>query len=172
MRREGANVSHLTPAMGQILIGHASNSIPSLKRVFFVGDLLLKRDCGKLQEIAPNVFIVNMYGTVRTPRSHHSLCSRSLLSCAKATSPKGGLLLQVVVRLDIAVRLKGQTSRLDPTTLNNEHYANCTSVFRPKLREVSVIMNYLVNRQILLFWIRCPMSYQPGREWLMSNCLL
>jgi L-aminoadipate-semialdehyde dehydrogenase len=69
MRREEATVSHLTPAMGQILIGGASTTIPSLSRVFFVGDLLLKRDCGKLQELAPNVYIVNMYGTTETQRS-------------------------------------------------------------------------------------------------------
>jgi L-aminoadipate-semialdehyde dehydrogenase len=69
MRREEATVSHLTPAMGQILIGGATTTIPSLNRVFFVGDLLLKRDCGKLQDLAPNVFIVNMYGTTETQRS-------------------------------------------------------------------------------------------------------
>jgi L-aminoadipate-semialdehyde dehydrogenase len=34
-----------------------------------VGDLLLKRDCGKLQNIAPNVFIIAMYGTTETQRS-------------------------------------------------------------------------------------------------------
>jgi L-aminoadipate-semialdehyde dehydrogenase len=69
MRREGATVSHLTPAMGQILVGGASTSIPSLAHVFFVGDLLLKRDCRKLQDLAPNVSIVNMYGTTETQRS-------------------------------------------------------------------------------------------------------
>ncbi|KAF2405155.1 L-aminoadipate-semialdehyde dehydrogenase [Trichodelitschia bisporula] len=69
MRREGATVSHLTPAMGQILVGGASTTIPSLNRVFFVGDLLLKRDCRKLQDLAPNVYIVNMYGTTETQRS-------------------------------------------------------------------------------------------------------
>lgn len=69
MRREGATVSHLTPAMGQILVGGASTTIPSLAHVFFVGDLLLKRDCRKLQDLAPNVFIINMYGTTETQRS-------------------------------------------------------------------------------------------------------
>jgi L-2-aminoadipate reductase len=62
-------VSHLTPAMGQILVGGASTTIPSLAHVFFVGDLLLKRDCRKLQDLAPNVFIINMYGTTETQRS-------------------------------------------------------------------------------------------------------
>jgi len=55
MEREGATVSVLTPAMGQILIGGATTTIPSLRRVFFVGDLLLKRDSQKLQNLAPNV---------------------------------------------------------------------------------------------------------------------
>jgi L-aminoadipate-semialdehyde dehydrogenase len=68
-QREGATVSHLTPAMGQILIGGATCQIPSLHRVFFVGDLLLKRDCQKLQNLAPNVNIINMYGTTETQRS-------------------------------------------------------------------------------------------------------
>lgn len=43
--------------------------MPSFHHVFFVGDLLLKRDCRKLQDLAPNVFIVNMYGTTETQRS-------------------------------------------------------------------------------------------------------
>jgi L-aminoadipate-semialdehyde dehydrogenase len=55
--------------MGQILIGGATTQIPSLRRVFFVGDLLLKRDCQKLQNLAPNVNIINMYGTTETQRS-------------------------------------------------------------------------------------------------------
>src|SRR6201992_2271857 len=79
MRREGATVSHLTPAMGQILVGGASTTIPSLAHVFFVGDLLLKRDCRKLQDLAPNVSIINMYGTTETQRSvsYYQLPSKS-----------------------------------------------------------------------------------------------
>jgi L-2-aminoadipate reductase len=79
MRREGATVSHLTPAMGQILIGGASTTIPTLSRVFFVGDLLMKRDCRKLQDLAPNVFIINLYGTTETQRavSYYELPSKT-----------------------------------------------------------------------------------------------
>jgi len=69
MRRENATVSHLTPAMGQILVVGASTTIPSFHHVFFVGDLLLKRDCRKLQDLAPNVSIICMYGTTETQRS-------------------------------------------------------------------------------------------------------
>jgi len=53
--------------------------MPSFHHVFFVGDLLLKRDCRKLQDLAPNLFIVNMYGTTETQRSvsYYELPSRA-----------------------------------------------------------------------------------------------
>ena len=68
MREHGATVTHLTPAMGQILVGGASAEFPALHHAFFVGDILIKRDCRSLQKLAPNVFIVNMYGTTETQR--------------------------------------------------------------------------------------------------------
>ncbi|KAF2745813.1 large subunit of L-aminoadipate-semialdehyde dehydrogenase [Sporormia fimetaria CBS 119925] len=79
MRRYGATVTHLTPAMGQILVGGASAVFPSLHHSFFVGDLLIKRDCRRLQDLAPNVRIVNMYGTTETQRavSYYELPSRT-----------------------------------------------------------------------------------------------
>lgn len=65
MRKFGATVTHLTPAMGQILVGGASATFESLYHSF-VGDLLIKRDCRRSQELAPNVRIANMYGTTET----------------------------------------------------------------------------------------------------------
>ncbi|KAJ9649378.1 large subunit of alpha-aminoadipate reductase [Coniosporium tulheliwenetii] len=65
----GATVTHLTPAMGQILVGGASCQFPSLKNAFFVGDILIKRDCRRMQELAPNCRIINMYGTTETQRA-------------------------------------------------------------------------------------------------------
>ncbi|KAL1301752.1 hypothetical protein AAFC00_005953 [Neodothiora populina] len=62
-------VTHLTPAMGQILLGSIEPKITSLKNAFFVGDILLKRDCRRLQDLAPNVRIKNMYGTTETQRA-------------------------------------------------------------------------------------------------------
>ena len=55
--------------MGQLLSTEATRSIPSLRNAFFVGDVLTKRDCLRLQSLAPNVRIVNMYGTTETQRS-------------------------------------------------------------------------------------------------------
>ena len=79
MRKYGATVTHLTPAMGQILVGGASAIFPTLHHSFFVGDLLIKRDCRRLQDLAPNVRIVNMYGTTETQRavSYYEVKSRT-----------------------------------------------------------------------------------------------
>lgn len=63
------SVMHLTPAMGQILLGSLEPKITSLHGAFFVGDILLKRDCRRLQQLAPNCRIKNMYGTTETQRA-------------------------------------------------------------------------------------------------------
>lgn len=65
----GASVTHLTPAMGQLLSAQATHEIPGLHHAFFVGDVLTKRDCLRLQSLARNVTIVNMYGTTETQRA-------------------------------------------------------------------------------------------------------
>ncbi|QPH04919.1 putative secondary metabolism biosynthetic enzyme [Epichloe festucae Fl1] len=63
------SVAHLTPAMGQILVGGATTKIPSLRHVFFVGDVLTARDCKALRQLANSCAIVNMYGTTETSRA-------------------------------------------------------------------------------------------------------
>ena len=62
-------VTHLTPAMGQLLSAQATRQIPALRNAFFVGDVLTKRDCLRLQALAVNVRIINMYGTTETQRA-------------------------------------------------------------------------------------------------------
>jgi L-aminoadipate-semialdehyde dehydrogenase len=56
-------------AMGQLLSTEATKTIPSLRNAFFVGDVLTKRDCLRLQSLARNVRIINMYGTTETQRA-------------------------------------------------------------------------------------------------------
>lgn len=79
MAEYGATVTHLTPAMGQLLSAQASTPIPTLHHAFFVGDILTKRDCLRLQTLAENVYIVNMYGTTETQRavSYFEIASRA-----------------------------------------------------------------------------------------------
>ena len=69
MNRSQVTITHLTPAMGQLLSSHATNEIPSLRNAFFVGDILTKRDAARIQKYAPNVAVINMYGTTETQRS-------------------------------------------------------------------------------------------------------
>jgi L-aminoadipate-semialdehyde dehydrogenase len=55
--------------MGQLLSAQATRPIPSLLNAFFVGDILTKRDCTRLQQLANNVQIINMFGTTETQRA-------------------------------------------------------------------------------------------------------
>lgn len=68
-REHKPTVTHLTPAMGQILVGGAKAEFPDLDRAFFVGDVLTTRDCRSLQRLAENVWITNMYGSTESQRS-------------------------------------------------------------------------------------------------------
>eukprot|EP00043_Microstomoeca_roanoka_P019450 m.219113 g.219113 ORF g.219113 m.219113 type:complete len:1307 (+) comp16996_c4_seq1:173-4093(+) len=67
--RSEVTVTHLTPAMGQLLTANATTSMPSLRVALFVGDVLTKRDVKRLQRLAPNLTAVNMYGTTETQRA-------------------------------------------------------------------------------------------------------
>jgi L-aminoadipate-semialdehyde dehydrogenase len=95
MREHKPTVTHLTPAMGQILVGGAVAEFPSLDRAFFVGDILTTRDCRSLQRLAINANIVNMYGTTETQRavSYYEIPSRAknpkVLDDLKDTVPAG-----------------------------------------------------------------------------------
>ncbi|KAI0810089.1 alpha-aminoadipate reductase [Xylaria sp. FL0064] len=62
-------VTHLTPAMGQILVGGATTHFDSLRHVFFVGDVLTTRDCKALRQLSKSCRIVNMFGTTETSRA-------------------------------------------------------------------------------------------------------
>ncbi|KAL1839461.1 hypothetical protein VTK73DRAFT_4034 [Phialemonium thermophilum] len=69
MRDHSLTVTHLTPAMGQILVGGATTQFPALRNAFFVGDLLTKKDCRRLRDLAPNTRVINLYGSTESQRS-------------------------------------------------------------------------------------------------------
>ncbi|KAM0073628.1 large subunit of alpha-aminoadipate reductase [Fusarium odoratissimum] len=69
MRKWSPTITHLTPAMGQILVGGATAQFPSLRQVFFFGDVLTTRDCRSLRQLSPACTIINMYGTTETSRA-------------------------------------------------------------------------------------------------------
>nr|QEO74126.1 condensation domain-containing protein [uncultured bacterium] len=75
LRSERVTVLHLTPAMMEMVLDSTDNGpehileLPDLRRAFVVGDLLKKGDVEHLQEIAPSVVCVNLYGSTETQRS-------------------------------------------------------------------------------------------------------
>ncbi|HSU82680.1 MAG TPA: amino acid adenylation domain-containing protein, partial [Thermoanaerobaculia bacterium] len=73
MRREGVTVAHLTPALGQLLTERPPDGepvvVPSLRRVFLVGESLTRRDVARLHAMAPGVTCVNLYGSTETQRA-------------------------------------------------------------------------------------------------------
>ena len=73
LEREAITVTHLTPAMGQLIteVGAAGRRprAESLRLAFFVGDVLTKNDVARLCELAPSVTVVNYYGSTETQRA-------------------------------------------------------------------------------------------------------
>jgi L-aminoadipate-semialdehyde dehydrogenase len=65
------NVSCFTPAIGQLLTTAVSEDLKltELRLAFFVGDCLLKKDVALLHDLAPNITVINMYGSTETQRS-------------------------------------------------------------------------------------------------------
>jgi L-2-aminoadipate reductase len=113
MAEHQVTVTHLTPAMGQLLSAQATAQITTLRNAFFVGDILTKRDCLRLQALAQNVRIINMYGTTETQRAVSYMeipCvadDPTFLSTQKDVMPAGSgmvdVQLLVVNRLDKSV---------------------------------------------------------------------
>jgi acyl-coenzyme A synthetase/AMP-(fatty) acid ligase len=73
VEREAITIAHLTPAMGQLLVETVPGSTPpvlgSLRYTFFVGDILTRRDVGRLCDLAPGVAVINLYGSTETQRA-------------------------------------------------------------------------------------------------------
>ncbi len=73
MARQAVTVAHLTPAMGQVLTepgaSGANEKLAALRFVLLVGDVLTRRDAGRIRDLAPAVTVVNLYGSTETQRA-------------------------------------------------------------------------------------------------------
>jgi amino acid adenylation domain-containing protein len=117
MARERITVAHLTPAMAQLLTetgGGPLPSIPTLRWVLLVGDVLTRLDVDRLRRIAPNVTCVNLYGSTETQRAvgHHIVEEREVTDArAPQVLPLGrgmrDVQLLVVSRTEGPPRLAG-----------------------------------------------------------------
>ncbi|MBD2095649.1 amino acid adenylation domain-containing protein [Trichocoleus sp. FACHB-591] len=73
MRQQEITISHLTPAMVQLLLSEGvedtqPQGIPSLRYVCCGGDILTRSLVERLRAIAPAVTCINVYGTTETPQ--------------------------------------------------------------------------------------------------------
>lgn len=172
MREHKATVTHLTPAMGQILVGGASAEFPSLHHAFFVGDILIKRDCRLLQHLAPNVNIVNMYGTTETQRavSYYEIPSYSsqpgYLDMMKDVIPAGKGMKDVQLLV---------VNREDPTKMCGvgevgEIYVRAAGLAEgylgsPELNEKKFVNNWFVDNQKWVDADKQSQSAQDAAPW-------
>jgi amino acid adenylation domain-containing protein len=69
LRRSEISVLHLTPALGRLLRTARNIQLPSVRRVFFGGDLLTRRDVDAMRKAAPNADIISFYGATETQRA-------------------------------------------------------------------------------------------------------
>ena len=73
MNRERVTVSHLTPALSQLLTAHppggAPAVVPSLGRAILIGEALTRQDVARLHALAPGVTCFNLYGATETQRA-------------------------------------------------------------------------------------------------------
>jgi amino acid adenylation domain-containing protein len=70
MKEQHISVSHLTPAMEQILVGvKEQTTLEDLRYAFFAGETLTWRHVTTLKEVAPTVTCVNFYGATETPQA-------------------------------------------------------------------------------------------------------
>jgi non-ribosomal peptide synthetase component F len=62
-------VLHLTPALGQLLLTSNDACLPSVRRVFFGGDVLTAGMVTSIRRLAPNATVGSFYGATETQRA-------------------------------------------------------------------------------------------------------
>jgi L-aminoadipate-semialdehyde dehydrogenase len=111
-------VTHLTPAMGQLLSAQATRQIPSLRNAFFVGDVLTKRDCTRLQHLAKNVCIINLYGTTETRRAVSYFAIPSVNDDMTSLSTQKDLIPAGLGMIDFQLLVVNRTDRNVPCAVS------------------------------------------------------
>jgi L-aminoadipate-semialdehyde dehydrogenase len=169
MREHKPTVTHLTPAMGQILVGGATAKFPSLDRAFFVGDVLTTRDCRTLRELAVNANIVNMYGTTETQRavSYFEIPSRAkdpnYLDNLKDIVPAGKGMKNVQL---LVVNREDRTQLCKVGELG-EIYVRAAGlaegyIVDQALNDQKFLTNWFVNNKT---WVEADVKQDNGEPW-------
>ncbi|KAL2021594.1 hypothetical protein VTK56DRAFT_6947 [Thermocarpiscus australiensis] len=168
-REHKPTVTHLTPAMGQILVGGATAEFPSLEHVFFVGDVLTTRDCRALRRLAVNANIINMYGTTETQRavSYYEIPSRArdpdYLSRLKDTVPAG----RGMQNVQLLVVNRENRKELCKVGEVGEIFVRAAGLAEgylgdPALNEQKFLMNWFVDNQK---WVEADQKINKNEPW-------
>jgi amino acid adenylation domain-containing protein len=69
LQQHEITILHLTPALGRLLRTAIGQTLPSVRRIFFGGDVLSRQDLGLTRGLAPHAKIVSFYGATETQRA-------------------------------------------------------------------------------------------------------
>jgi amino acid adenylation domain-containing protein len=69
LERNAITVLHLTPALGRLLLTSSDARLPSVRRVFFGGDVLTPEMVASIRRLAPNATVGSFYGATETQRA-------------------------------------------------------------------------------------------------------
>jgi amino acid adenylation domain-containing protein len=69
LRWHEISILHLTPALGRFLQSAERKILPSVRRVFFGGDLLSSQDVAAMRKMAPGAAVTSFYGATETQRA-------------------------------------------------------------------------------------------------------
>ncbi|TVY92312.1 L-2-aminoadipate reductase large subunit [Lachnellula willkommii] len=169
MAEHKPTVTHLTPAMGQILVGGAVAEFPSLDRAFFVGDILTTRDCRSLRRLAINANIVNMYGTTETQRavSYYEIPSQAkdpkALEDLKDTIPAG----KGMKNVQLLVVNREDRTKICKVGEIGEIYVRAAGLAEgykgdQAMNDQKLLMNWFVDNQK---WVEADKKHDKGESW-------
>lgn len=133
--------------MGQLLSAQATRQIPSLQNAFFVGDVLTKRDCTRLQGLAKNVRIINMYGTTETQRAVSYFAIPSVNSDPTFLSTQKDLIPAGQGMIDVQLLVVNRTDRNIPCAVGEmgEIYVRSGGLAEGYLDPEATAQKFVVN---------------------------
>nr|ODN94598.1 L-aminoadipate-semialdehyde dehydrogenase [Cryptococcus depauperatus CBS 7855] len=140
-------VTHLTPAMGQLLSAQATRQIPTLCNAFFVGDVLTKRDCSRLQSLAKNVRIINMFGTTETQRAVSYFAIPSVNQDSTFLATQKDLITAGQGMVDVQLLVVNRTDRNIPCTIGEmgEIYVRSSGLAEGYLDPIATAEKFVNN---------------------------
>ncbi|KAL7932104.1 hypothetical protein V8C35DRAFT_282083 [Trichoderma chlorosporum] len=153
------NAVHLTPAMGQILVGGAKAEFASLKWVLYVGDIITQKDCAALRKLAPNAEICAAYGTTELKTKEKFLNNwfvdnqKWVEADSKVADPAN----QPWRKADDQVKVRGFRIELNEIDTNLRGYhlvRECKTLLRRDRNEEPTLISYIVpENQEWLKWL-------------------